>query len=43
MRLWRSESVFIAGLLQSEMFDVGWCELWGKDDTEGTPFYTILS
>jgi len=29
MRLWRSE-VFIAGLLQSVMFEVEWCELWGR-------------
>jgi len=30
MRLWRSESVFIAGLLESAMFEVGCCELWGR-------------
>jgi len=43
IRLWRSESVFIAGLLQSVMFEVGWCELWGEGLAEETPFYTVLS
>jgi len=38
MRLWRSESVFIAGLLESVMSEVGWCELWVRDDTEEKPF-----
>ena len=33
---------FITGLLQSVMFEVGWCELWGRDDTEETPFYRIV-
>ena len=43
MRLWSSESVFITGLLQRVMFEAGWCELRGRDDTEEMPFYTTLS
>jgi len=43
MRLWGSESVFMTGLLQSVMLEVGWCELWGRNDTEETPFYRIVS
>jgi len=43
MRLWSSELVFITGSLQSVMFEVGWCELWERDNTDETPFYRIVS
>jgi len=41
MRLWRSELVFITGLLQSVMFEVGRCEFGGEGLTEETPFYRV--
>ena len=35
--------MFIAVLLQCVVFEVSWCELRGRDDTEETPFYTMMS